>query len=287
MANEKQVLGVLCSGRGTDLQSIIDALEVQAHNRRQAATQIAASVLVSAAAMRREIDKDAAADVPRKAALLRDFKASLTAQVERAVQDMLAVYGFRPGDADMALAPWTAGRWEADLFNPQTLVDAGQKLGTGAAVGAAVGLVADVALAGLSLGAATALGAAVGGLASQGWSQVPRKLANRLRGTEELTLEDGVLLLLAGSLLRLCIALEQRGHAALEMLHVSADAPDPADPSMDSGALPAMARLVASLAPARSYPDWELAPRARASLDTDSRRNRLVHSVAEQLRAAL
>ena len=282
-----QDLGVLLSARRGQLQAIIDALEVQAHNRRHAATQIAASVLVSAAAMRREIDKDAAADAPRKAALLRDFKASLTAQVERAVQDMLAVYGFRPGDADMALAPWTAGRWEADLFNPQTLVDAGQKLGTGAAVGAAVGLVADVALAGLSLGAATALGAAVGGLASQGWSQVPRKLANRMRGTEELTLEDGVLLLLAGSLLRLCIALEQRGHAALEMLHVSADAPDPADPSMDSGALPAMARLVASLAPARSYPDWELAPRARASLDTDSRRNRLVHSVAEQLRAAL
>ena len=26
MANEKQVLGVLCSGRGTDLQSIIDAV---------------------------------------------------------------------------------------------------------------------------------------------------------------------------------------------------------------------------------------------------------------------
>ena len=166
-------------------------------------------------------------------------------------------------------------------------MDAGQKLGTGAAVGAAVGLVADVALAGLSLGAATALGAAVGGLASQGWSQVPRKLANRLRGTEELTLEDGVLLLLAGSLLRLCIALEQRGHAALETLHVSADAPDPADPSMDSGALPAAARVVVSLAPARSYPDWELAPKARTRLDADSRRDRLVRSVAEQLRAAL
>ena len=282
-----QDLGVLLRTRRSQLQSILAALELQAQDRRQAATQIAASVLVTAAAMRREIDRDAAADAPRKAALVRDFKSSLTAHVDRAVQAMLAVYGFRAGDADMALAPWTSGRWEGDLFNPQTLVDAGQKLGTGAAVGAAVGLVADVALAGLSLGAATALGAAVGGLASQGWSQVPRKLANRMRGTEELTLEDGVLLLLAGSLLRLCIALEQRGHAALEMLHVSADAPDPADPSMDSGALPAMARLVASLAPARSYPDWELAPRARASLDTDSRRNRLVHSVAEQLRAAL
>ena len=269
---------MLLSARRGQLQAIIDALELQAHNRRHAATQIAANVLVSAAAMRREIEKDAAADAPRKAALLRDFKASLTAQVERAVQDMVAVYGFRPGDADMALAPWTAGRWEADLFNPQTLVDAGQKLGTGAAVGAAVGLVADVALAGLSLGAATALGAAVGGLASQGWSQVPRKLANRMRGTEELTLEDGVLLLLAGSLLRLCAALEQRGHAALETLHVGAQA-------AGSPALDAITELVANLSPARSYPHWELS--AKAKPDADPRRSRLVERVAQQLRLAL
>ena len=273
-----QDLGVLLSARRGQLQAIIRALELQAQDRRQAATQIAASVLVSAAAMRREIDKDAAADAPRKAALLRDFKADLTAQVERAVQAMLAVYGFRAGDADMALAPWTSGRWEADLFNPQTLLDAGQKLGTGAAVGAAVGLVADVALAGMSLGAATALGAAVGGLASQGWSQVPRKLANRMRGTEELTLENEVLLLLAGSLLRLCSALEQRGHAAFETLHVATEA-------TGSAVLDALTELVSSLSPARSYPQWEVSAQART--DADPRRSRLVENVAMQLRHAL
>ena len=273
-----QDLGVLLRTRRSQLQSILAALELQAQDRRQAATQIAASVLVTAAAMRREIDRDAAADAPRKAALVRDFKSSLTAHVDRAVQAMLAVYGFRAGDADMALAPWTSGRWEGDLFNPQTLVDAGQKLGTGAAVGAAVGLVADVALAGLSLGAATALGAAVGGLASQGWSQVPRKLANRMRGTEELTLENEVLLLLAGSLLRLCAALEQRGHAALETLHVGTEA-------AGSAALDAITELVANLSPARSYPHWELS--AKAKPDADPRRVRLVERVAQQLRRAL
>ena len=231
--------------------------------------------------MRREIDRDAAADAPRKAALVRDFKASLTDHVERAVRAMLAVYGFRPGDADMALAPWTDGRWEADLFNPQTLVDAGQKLGTGAAVGAAVGLVADVALAGMSLGAATALGAAVGGLASQGWSQVPRKLANRMRGTEELTLENEVLLLLAGSLLRLCAALEERGHAAMETLHVGAE-------TAGNEVLEAIAELVVGLSPARSYPQWELPAKAKAAdMDADTRRGRLVQNVAQQLRTAM
>ena len=273
-----QDLGVLLHARRSQLQAIIGALQVQAQERRQAVTQIAASVLVTAAAMRREIDREAAADSARKAALVRDFRASLSAHVERAVQAMLAVYGFRPGDVDMALAAWTSGRWEADLFNPQTLMDAGQKLGTGAAVGAAVGLVADVALAGMSLGAATALGAAVGGLASQGWSQVPRKLANRMRGTAELTLENEVLLVLAGSLLHLCTALEQRGHAALETLHVSAE-------TTGSAVLDTLTELVDNLSPARSYPQWEVSAKVRT--DADPRRSRLVENVAMQLRHAL
>ena len=273
-----QDLGALLQVRRPQLQAIGQALQVQAQERRQAATELAANVLVTAAAMRREIDRDAAADAPRKAALVHDFQATLAGHVKRAVQAMLAVYGFGPQDADLALAPWASGRWEADLFSAQTLVDAGQKLGTGAAVGAAVGLVADVALAGLSLGAATALGATVGGLASQGWSQVPRKIANRVRGTEELTLENSVLLLLAGSLLRLCIALEQRGHASLETLHV-APATEDASPSPQDDALHA---LVRSLAPARSYPHWELAQHDRTG--GDARRNRLVERVAQELR---
>ena len=106
-----QDLGVLLRARRGQLQAIIDALALQAQDRRQACTQIAASVLVSAAAMRREIDRDAAAESARKAALVRDFKADLRAHVERAVQAMLSVHGFRAGDADMALArPW-ARRW--------------------------------------------------------------------------------------------------------------------------------------------------------------------------------
>lgn len=274
-----QDLGVLLRARRPQLHAITEDLEVQAQERRHAATQIAASVLVTAAAMRREIDRDAAADAPRKAALVRDFKASLAAHVESGVKALLAVYGFGLHDADLALAPWTHGRWEADLFNPQTLVDAGQKLGTGAAVGAAVGLVADVALAGLSLGAATALGAAVGGLASQGWSQVPRKIANRMRGTEELTLENDVLLFLTGSLLRLCTALEQRGHAALETLNVAPAGGD-AGPSPHEDALIALVHI---LSPARSFPQWERVRNDPAG--GDARRSHLVERVAQGLRA--
>ena len=107
---------------------------------------------------------------------------------------------------------------------------------------------------------------------------MPRKLANRMRGTEELTLENEVLLLLAGSLLRLCTALEQRGHAALETLHVAAQA-------TGSAVLDTLTELVDSLSPARSYPQWEVSAKART--DADPRRSRLVDSVAMRLRHAL
>lgn len=273
-------LGVLLRERRAALQAIIDDLDLQAFERRQAASQIVASLLVSAAAMRRPLPQSDLADPVRKAALVRGFKQSLATLVAAGVQDLLAVYGFRPGDADVDLAPWSSGRWEDDLFNPQTLKDASQKMGTGAAVGAAVGLVADMAVAGLSLGAATALGAAVGGLASQGWSQVPRKIANRVRGIEELTLENDVLLVLAGSLLRLCAALERRGHAALAKVHVAAQAVHGQDQGANS-----LSALVTSLAPARSYAHWELAPHAHAS--TDARRSQLVERVAQRLRQAV
>ena len=269
-------LGVLLRARRAQLQAILGDLALQAQERRLAACQLVASVLVSAAAMRREVPQAALADPAHKTALLRGFRQSLTPQVAACVQAVLAVYGFRPGDAEVADLPWSSGRWEADLFHPQTLLDAGHKLGKGAAVGAAVGLAADVALAGLSLGTGTALGAAVGGLASQGWSQVPRKIANRVRRIEELTLEDEVLHLLASTLVRLCAALEQRGHAAWQRLHVGAQA---AADSAAPGA-PALRDLLAHLAPARSHPDWEQAQPGGA---TDARRQRLVDALAGQL----
>lgn len=284
MGAERQLyedLGVLLRERRVQLQAIVDNLDLQAFERRQAASQIVASLLVSAAAMRRPLPQADLAEPARKAALLHRFKKSLAALVEAGVQDVLAVYGFRPGDADVDLAPWSNGRWEDDLFNAQTLKDASQKMGTGAAVGAAVGLVADMAVAGLSLGAATALGAAVGGLASQGWSQVPRKIANRVRGIGELTLENDVLLVLADSLLRLCAVLEQRGHAALAKVHVAAQPGRAHDGSADDG----LRALIASLAPARSYAHWELAPHAHTS--GDARRSQCVERAAQRVRQVL
>ena len=281
MGAERQLyedLGVLLRERWAQLQDVIDELDWQSLERRRAARERVASLLVSAAAMRRAVSPAEVQDGERKAALLRRFKKDVAAQVAACVQALLAVYGFDKNAAEVDVAPWTQGRWEADLFSAHTLKDASQKLGTGAAVGAALGLVADVALAGLSLGTGTALGAAVGGLASQGWSQVPRKIANRLRGIEELSLENAVLLVLADSMLRLCAALEQRGHAALEQVHVVTQEVNV--PAQDSDAPSALLQLLALLSAARSYPQWEAAC-------PDARRSALVEHVAQQLRVLL
>ncbi len=266
-----QDLSVLLRARSSELQAVVTELDRQAQARRAAAAMLVARLLVHAAGLRQPVAR-AVLQTPagREQAVAR-MRAALAERTHEAVQAILGVYGFRPDEADLALEPWTSGRWQDDLFHPETLQDAGRKLGTGAAVGAAVGFAADLALAGMSLGAATALGAAVGGVASQGWSQLPRKLRHKLQGVEELTLEDAVLLGLAGSLMRLVGALEQRGHAATKRLAIGAQ---------DEGDA-ALRPVVQALAPARGFAPDTGGPVLAASLD--ARRQALSERIAGML----
>ena len=165
-----------------------------------------------------------------------------------------------------------------DFFSPEAMKDAGLRLGKGAAVGAAVGVVADLALAGLSLGAATALGASIGGAVSQGWGPVGRKLANMLRDVQELTVEERVIQVLAAWQLALVRALEQRGHAAVQPIATDTT---PASPQ----AVQWLSTIVASAAPARGHADWEAGLRTRWS--PAPQRAALVASVAMEVRSAL
>ncbi|RID99504.1 GTPase/DUF3482 domain-containing protein [Simplicispira hankyongi] len=270
-----QDLCVLLRPRQAELQAVVAELDRQAQARRVAAATLVARLLVHAAAQRRAVPRaELEAPAGREQAVAQ-FRKSLAGHTQQVVQAILGVYGFRPDEADLALSPWTSGRWQADLFHPQTLQDAGRKLGTGAAVGAAVGLAADVALAGMSLGAATALGAAVGGVVSQGWSQLPRKLRHKLQGVEELTLEDAVLLGLADSLLRLVRALERRGHAATARLAIAAQSGDQTE----------LQAVVQALAPARGFP--EVAKASALAASPDARREALGQRIASLLLQAL
>ena len=277
IGSERQLyadLATLLPQRRQQLADIVDALALESAQRQLAACRVMASALIDTAAMRRQIPAEQFADELRQKAFVRAFQDEVRRHARRAVDDLLAVFAFRPDDAELADVPQLAGRWEDDLFNPELLVQAGKRLGLGAVIGAGVGAVADIALAGLSLGAATTLGATLGGAASGGWRPLWRKLENRLAGVQELTVDDAVLLLLADQLLALARALAQRGHAAQERVRVDAAAA-PVDDA--AGALRAVVR---TLGAARGHPRWERG--ARDSLDDDERAQ-LREAVARQL----
>ena len=270
-------LSVLMRQHKATLQTVLLDLERQASERRAASAQRVADTLISAAAMRREIAPETLADARAKAAFVQAFRDELVAGVRRCVHDLLQMHGFGPDDATLDVLPWTSERWASDLFNPETLATVGRLLGRGAAAGAAVGLTLDLALAGMSLGAATALGAAIGGALGQGWGQAPRMLRNKILGVEELTLDNGVLVLLADNLVHLCQVLQARGHAAQDTIALRLA---PAG-SYREGLL----KLVEPLSQARAHPDWE--HRAGQGRNSSPRREALSRQLAQHVDALL
>ncbi|WP_420473588.1 GTPase/DUF3482 domain-containing protein [Noviherbaspirillum sp. ST9] len=266
-----QDMATLMRERRADLTRIVEYLGQQRRERQAAARRVVADLLISLAALRQPIAPEDFADAQKRERFLGDFRAMVLRAARVAVDDLLSIYGFRTDDADVAMLPWLDGRWEDDLFDPETLRDASRTLGTGAALGAAIGAAADIALAGLSLGTATAVGAAIGGLASQGWGQFGRRLANKVRGVQELTLENEVLYILAAHMVDLLAALELRGHAAEGKFK-----------SGPAGGTAELKPLLTALQPGRAHPDWALLE--RRGTRQDQRRTRLVETVSDRLK---
>lgn len=240
------------------LDRVTAHLDAERAARREAGWRVIAATLVDAAAARATLTRDELADDGVKARRVAAFRSRVLERAERGVRELLQVHAFSPDEADLSILPWLDGRWESELFAPETLRDAGRRLGTGAAVGAAVGVAADVALAGLSLGAATALGAAIGGAASQGFGAVGRALRNLASGSEDLSLEDAVVAAIAQRLVALAASLETRGHAASQRVDLAAAAAS-APPGLDG--------VLKALQPARAHPEWAgqaSEPRGRA-----------------------
>jgi hypothetical protein len=270
-----QSMAIMLRDRRDQLTRVIDDLEFQFQERRSAGCRVIAELLVDMAALRRVIPKQDLEIEDLKKAFIDDFRSTVLEATRQSIDDLLQVYGFRKEDADEAVLPWLDGRWEADLFNPETLRDASRKLGTGAAVGAAIGFAADLALAGLSLGAASALGAAIGGIASQGWGQFGRTLLNKALGLEALTLENEVLLVIAEHMLNLLWALEQRGHAAMGKISSRQHTPQQVNAHLT--------QLIEAVQPARSHQDWESTSRRRYA--EHPQRGRFVQEVAAKIKA--
>ena len=264
-----QDLATLLPAQRARLQGVADYLAGEIVQRRRASSRAIADLLVRLTALRRPIEEEVYTDPARRRLAEQEFQQLSLGFVRACADALLQIHGFRGDDVALTQLPWQDGRWANDLFHPETLRQAGKRLGMGAAMGASIGLVADAAVGGLSLGAGAALGGAVGSIVSQGWRQVGGKLLNQILGVRELTLDNALLFLVALQLLSLARALEQRGHAALDTL-VQGLEPDPA---LDAP----LKRVVQAVQSARSHAEWE-----RAS-STSTRRQRLVDEVAALL----
>lgn len=222
-------------------EKLIASREREAMARRGAGVRLIAEMLIDVAACRVPVDGDG----DEIARAVDDMNQRVRAREQACVDALLGLYRFDRDDVETGALPLIEGRWEDDLFNPETLRNMGVKLGGGAAAGAAAGLGLDLMVGGLSLGVATAIGALAGG----GW-QTLRHYGDRLRGKlsggQELTVDDAILRLLALRALELLAALEARGHAAMTpmrpLTHASAD--------WREGSLPA------AVASARAHPEW-------------------------------
>lgn len=206
-----ETLGTLLELHRPVLDRLVAGREREAEVRHAAAMRLVAELLIDVAACRVVVPDDSASAVD---AAVNDLNDRVRRREQHCVEALLALYRFRSDDVDADQLPLIDGRWESDLFHPETLRDMGVKLGTGAMAGAAAGAGIDLMVGGITLGAAAALGALAGG----GW-QALRHFGDRLLGTltgeRHLAVNDAILRLLALRQLHLIRSLEARGHAAV------------------------------------------------------------------------
>lgn len=256
------------------LERLIEARAREDEERRRAARRLVAELLIDLACRRMRIDGDDEALLQRAVVQLRE---EVRAREQRCVDALLRLYRFRPDDARASELPLSDGRWEDDLFHPETLRLMGVRLSTGAAAGAAAGMGIDLLTGGLTLGAAAALGAVAGGL-WQTFGHYGERIAAKLRGHRELSVDDAILRLVALRQRLLLAALEGRGHAALAPIEVGEGAAADSDPAAQRWRREA---LPGAIERARAHPEWAHAD-GRGESDED--REQAVSEVAAELR---
>lgn len=211
-------LSLLMDQRAGLLQTLKESIIEQRAQRRDDAFRLIADMLIDIAALRQSSAPDDGA-LKAATAALRD---AVRKRELICVQGLLKRYNF---DRDTFLShelPLQGERWEMDLFHPKALKEMGIHVSKGMAAGAMAGATLDAFTAGISLGTATLLGAAAGGL-WQGVDKWGKRVYGRLKGYQELTVDDTVLRLLIVRQLSLLDALERRGHAAREQITLQDD----------------------------------------------------------------
>ena len=221
------------------LERLIDDLRQQAEQRLAAGRRLIAELLVDCAACRRTVPQTGQAEG------VQALQIAVRQREQACVSALLKVFGFRPGDAETGALPLLDGRWEDDLFNPETLRQMGIKVGGGLAAGAAAGAGVDLLTGGLTLGLATLAGAVAGG-AVQTARGYGGRLIGKWRGEHVLSVDDGVLRLLGLRQQALLLALARRGHAAQDSLQLPTHDPQ----HWRQGRLPPVLKRT------RAHPEW-------------------------------
>ncbi|WP_296186254.1 GTPase/DUF3482 domain-containing protein [Pseudomonas sp. UBA1879] len=242
-------LALLLENARPQLERLILDQQAQRDVRRHSAARLIAELLIDCAACRRSV----ATDAEQVRAAIDDLRRAVRQREQRCVEALLKLYAFRRDDASASDLPLLDGRWGDDLFNPETLKLLGVRVGSGIAAGAAAGAGVDLLVGGITLGAAALVGAIAGG-ALQTARSYGGRLLGKLKGQRELTADDAVLRLLALRQRQLLLALEARGHAAMDSIKLDT----PQDKSWREGKLPDALRK------ARAHPQWSsLNPHAK------------------------
>lgn len=270
-----QDLASLLPDKRVLLAHIVQRLQEQFQHQCRALSRVLASGLINMAAMRRLLAPESASRQNVESAQVMQFRKELTEHVRTCCRQLMQVLQFRESDLQVREITNSLERWERDLFQPELLKLVGQRLGAGALVGAGLGAVADLALAGLSLGAASALGATLGGAASGGWQPIWKKLRGQMGGQQELTVSDAVLLLLIDRLCTLTRSLLERGHAAQDILQLDIQTARMAAQDQQAS------EILRTLRVARSHPEWEQSQRSGKHADPE--REACVQQLERQL----
>ncbi|WP_460161415.1 GTPase/DUF3482 domain-containing protein [Pseudomonas sp. S2_B10] len=242
-------LALLLENARPQLERLIADQQAQRLARQQSAARLIAELLIDCAACRRSVVSEA----EQEQQAISELRKAVRQREQKCVETLLKLYAFRPQDAAASDLPLLDGRWGDDLFNPETLKQLGVRVGGGIAAGAAAGAGVDLLVGGITLGAAALAGAIAGG-ALQTARSYGSRLLGKIKGQRELTVDDAVLRLLALRQRQLLLALDQRGHAAMDSIQVAT----PLDKTWREGKLPE------ALNKARAHPQWSsLNPQAK------------------------
>lgn len=253
------------------LQLLIDDREAQWDSQKITAAKLLAELLIDVTAYRIRISSKDERQQQSSSELLKE---TTCRHEQRCINDLLRLFRFSPEDFEAGVLSATEGKWERNLFDPETLKEFGISVGGSAAKGGMIGLMVDLFSGGMSLGAATALGAGIGAVWG-GTREYGQKMVDQVRGYSELCVANATIGLLALRQIQLIRALLRRGHASQTKIAVE---------STDNPSIWHKGELPNELKQARYHPEWsKLSSRRRLAFSEDERRNRVIDTLSQRL----